>query len=135
MMRTNAAAAILAMVCLHVGAQDRPPTIQQLEAGQKTRQQIEQINHAMKSLDNLAAMAQAIAEKKATECQKAFGHEAFCKCLGDNIPFDYTLADYVTVTTHTKADNGYSGLPLKMRTAYDLALAAREKCVAGSFGQ
>ncbi|MBB5358056.1 hypothetical protein HDE76_001262 [Rhodanobacter sp. ANJX3] len=95
--------------------------------------QVDQLAHAHKALDLLNQL-QAISDEQAhaTEfsCLKAFGNEAFCKCLSSNLPMRISFADYISIVTQSKEQNGYDELSDDVRKAYDMVPAVREQCVS-----
>jgi len=103
-----------------------PPTLRQLDPppprqGDQTRR--EEIRNAP---------AKADADRRA-QCLRAFGHAAFCGCLGDQLPPDVSFLTYIQVVASTRQDLGYARLGKEDQKAVDLITAARDGCVAKAF--
>jgi NTP pyrophosphatase (non-canonical NTP hydrolase) len=92
--------------------------------------QVDQLAHANKALDllhQLQAMSDEQAHATKFSCLKAFGNDAFCKCLSGNLPMRISFADYVSIVTQTKEQKGYGKLSDDVKKAYDMVPAVREK--------
>jgi hypothetical protein len=99
--------------------------------------QVDQLAHANKALDllhQLQVMSDEQAHATEFSCLKAFGNDAFCKCLSSNLPMQISFTDYVSIVTQSKQQNGYDQLSDDVKKAYDMVPAVREKCVPHGSG-
>ena len=58
------------------------------------------------------------------------GLEAYCGCLGKDMPAGVGFDNFVVVLAHTKEENGYAQLDATSKRAYDAIPALRDKCAA-----
>ncbi len=66
----------------------------------------------------------------AAQCSAVLGLEAYCGCLGKDMPAGVGFDNFVVVLTHTKEENGYAQLDATSKRAYDAIPALRDKCAA-----
>ncbi len=95
----------------------------------ETLQQIDTMQKVSGLLEDMKLMAERNAQKKYSDCLKAFGNHAFCQCLRDQSPIGIDFADYVKVVTTTKDELGYSKADKETKQLIDNTLKAREACV------
>ena len=130
--RAAAALAIAALalpIRAHVGAQTAtpaapPPTLQQLDPGRT------QPPSRMEQARNADARA---TQDRQTQCLRAFGHPAFCGCLGEQLPADTAFLTYIQIVASTREELGYSRLSKADQQNVDRVSAARDGCVAKAF--
>jgi hypothetical protein len=92
-------------------------------------EKLDRYQRAIDASNKLEAMVDENARKRTLACMKAFGHAPMCQCLSDNLPYAFTLTDYIAITTQTKEQNGYAKLDKDMKAAYDRVASVRDKCV------
>lgn len=118
----NVLIAALLMISSPTWAQQTPPSIQQLKT-------LELLEDFTDKIDTLMDATDAMTRERRSECLQAFGHEQFCGCLTETLPVAWNFAQYVSITTGTKEENGYAGLDEELKGAYDMVAPAREHCV------
>jgi len=64
------------------------------------------------------------------QCNSVLGLDAYCGCLGADIPAGVGFDNFVVVLTRTKEENGYAQLDAASKRAYDAIPALRDKCAA-----
>lgn len=93
------------------------------------RQKLADIEKAITSIDKLKVIIDEMSQARKQECLKAFGHTKFCGCIAENVPVALTFQQYISVVTHSKAENNYSSLSKDEKKIYDLTGTARDQCV------
>jgi len=64
------------------------------------------------------------------QCSAVLGLDAYCGCLGADMPAGVGFDNFVVVLTRTKEENGYAQLDAASKRAYDAIPALRDKCAA-----
>jgi hypothetical protein len=103
-----------------------------IAGGQSIEQinQAESLDKAMDAANKLQATIKTISRTRLADCEKAFGNERFCSCIGEKLPVAWSFSDYVAITTRTKDTNGYDKLENDLKIAYDKVGPIRNECVA-----
>ncbi|HEY4714821.1 MAG TPA: hypothetical protein VIH30_11355 [Aquirhabdus sp.] len=84
---------------------------------------------AIRSLEELRLLTENVANKKYSDCIKAYGNKEFCGCLRDKSPVGIDFAGYITIVTTPKEELGYSKASIEDRRMIDATLKSREVCV------
>jgi hypothetical protein len=66
------------------------------------------------------------------QCVAVLGLQAYCGCLGKDMPAGVGFDNFVVVLTHTKQENGYDTLDAASKRAYDAIPALRDRCAAAA---
>lgn len=89
----------------------------------------ETLKKGMATLEEFEAKLKKLTIKVESDCMKAFGYKPFCDCLTSNLPVAWSFNDYISITTRTKEENGYTKLDSEHRAAYDKVNPIRDECV------
>jgi hypothetical protein len=99
----------------------------------KTLEQLQFEDRITKANDVLNAFDKKVdvaMEDRENDCVKAFGSMSFCDCVNKDMPWVFSFNDYISITTKSKEENGYSFMKADMKSAYDKVPAIRNQCVA-----
>lgn len=96
------------------------PSLEDLEIADQMRE----------SIDELEASFEKTWRLRKNHCQRAFGSNEFCSCLGDKLPAVVTFPVYAAVVISTREELGYAVASADERAVIDGIYAAREECVA-----
>lgn len=97
-------------------------SLEQLDKEAQYKKVIAASDNALLALNSLTA-------ERELQCEKAVGNQKFCKCLSENVPFDFNFNQYIAIMTRTKKENGYSGLSRDQKKLYDAVPGVRDMCV------
>jgi hypothetical protein len=92
-------------------------------------QQEESINKGIDASNNLLNIINTMSRERQAECMEAIGYSPFCNCIDKELPIAFSFTGYISITTHTKEENGYNQLDEEMKLAYDKVPGIRDKCV------
>ena len=106
------------------------PTLQELEKQEIAIEAMRQNDQTSRNIAEISSLITKIGEDFQLACTKAFGLRSFCQCIGGGIPAIFTFADYVKITTGSKAVNNYVALDKETQRAYDKVAPVRDRCVA-----
>ena len=109
-------------------AENKQDTSQTPQSTQSIKE-LEARENVSNQLKNLADLLMGVANKKYTDCLKAFGNESFCQCLRDKSPSGISFAEYVSVVITPKEELGYSKADEQTKGIIDNTLKTREICV------
>jgi hypothetical protein len=101
----------------------------------KDIEKAEQADKLISSLDELQALADKIVKTKYYKCLKAFGDDAFCQCLKNNLPVVSNFEMYITAITSTKEEMDYPNLKDDDKKMIDAIYKVRETCVNKTAGK
>ena len=104
-------------------------TAQDKRSGIELLEQIEALEKASNSADQLMLAVDRMSRKKYSDCMKAFGSQKFCACLRDKSPVGISFVGYVHIVTTPKAEIGYAKASAEDKAMIDRALETREACV------
>jgi len=62
------------------------------------------------------------------QCTRVLGLDAYCGCLGKDMPAGVGFDNFVVVLTRTKQENGYDKLDATSKRAYDAIPVLRDRC-------
>src|SRR6266545_2833933 len=94
---------------------------------EKQEELLKKIEGLEQQLKELKAM-QRIGAEKESHCMRVFGREKFCRCIGESLPRDASLEQYVHTVVTPKEVLGYDGMSMEQKKMVDQTLAARDKC-------
>lgn len=89
----------------------------------------EQTEKLLDTLNKLEAQMNTMTKQREVDCTKAVGYAPFCNCIMEDLPVAWTFSDYISITTRTQDENGYSKLDAEHKSAYDKVAPIRDKCV------
>ncbi len=123
---------LLALVSLPAfaigGLSDQPPP-QKLP----TREQLERqdtLDGLRSALDEASQALETMTRQRGSACLKAFGHDAFCRCLNEHLAVGVSFGMYITAVTSTNEELAYTRLSQGNRKLVDNARQIREACVS-----
>ena len=105
-------------------------TLKQLEQQERAQKEMQQLDKAVKLLDELSTELDKQTQSSKLACMRAFGLPSFCECLLENLPVAFSFHDYVLITIQSKEANQYSKMDKELQGAYDKVGPVRDKCVA-----
>lgn len=70
------------------------------------------------------------AQQKSIQCMRAFPHQQFCRCLGNQLPMVLTIAQYTAIVTTSREQIGYEGMSSEEKKVIDITRESRETCAA-----
>lgn len=94
---------------------------------------LKKIDALEQQLKQLKEQQQASNEKE-SNCMRVFGQEKFCKCIGENLPREVGLEQYVHTVITSKEVLGYNSLTPEQKKTVDQTLASRDKCTEKTKG-
>ena len=96
-----------------------------MEKIKRLEQQIQELK-TLKEQQNITIV-------KSDQCMKVVAREKFCTCIGNNLPRDISFENYVHIMVTTKEALGYAGMTQEQKTAIDVTLDVRDKCIEKGF--
>ena len=105
------------------------PVLAQTSKSLEQLRQEEVLRRAIDTIDEADAKLNMFIKKRESDCQRAVGYPPFCGCITKSLPIAWNFSDYVSITTQSKEENGYSKLQSDMRLAYDKVAPIRDACV------
>jgi hypothetical protein len=76
---------------------------------------------------------QIVSALKTEQCMKVVARDAFCNCVGSNLPPAVNFENYVHTLVSSKESLGYAGLPQEQKQVIDATVAVRDKCIEKGF--
>jgi len=113
---------VLIAAIASISSAQQPKSLEQLQREEQLDGVLDTINKAEAALD-------VFVKERATDCAKAIGYAPFCNCLVKELPIAWSFADYVSITTRTKEENGYAKMTKEYQGAYDKVAPIRDRCV------
>jgi hypothetical protein len=104
---------------------DRPLTKEQID-------QLDSSSRIIERVDQLRRNIEVLSRARATACLRAFGHDRFCDCINEKLPYSLTFDDYIQVVTRTNEQLAAAKLDKEQRKLADLAVKARDVCVTST---
>jgi hypothetical protein len=135
MTRSRSWVSALAVILLSVGAARAQTPQADAAKLEQLQQQVDQVHRAEAALDALRALTESMAAEKRYKCISAFGHEAFCGCIVNEIPVDLEFVTYIQIVTTPRVQFTSGGLSGDDLGQVDRVVAARDKCVAQTIKQ
>jgi hypothetical protein len=71
---------------------------------------------------------QRSAKEKSLQCLKAFPHEQFCACLGEQLPLVLTIAQYAAIVSTPREELDSAASSEDERKLIEVTFTAREQC-------
>jgi hypothetical protein len=92
-------------------------------------EQAQRYDEAIRAIERVKVTLNDLVASRNMACMRAVGYAPFCSCLAKDMPVAFSFDEYVAITTKSKEQNGYAGLPADTRKAYDIVPGIRDKCV------
>lgn len=120
MLRKLIALTATAIITATASVQNGAASLADLERAQRLDEAMRALEHAKSSLGDLVA-------SRNMACTRAIGYAPFCSCLAKDMPVAFSFDESIAITTRSKEQNGYAGLPAETRKVYDIVLGIRDR--------